>query len=91
MKKRLLAIILTICLLGTVIIDNVGLLSNVEASDESTTETSMPTSSHTFKDFGVTEGTYKTENKGNQFNAASIAEQDNKPGKEQKHVSWRHH
>ena len=68
MKKRLLAIILTICLLGTVIIDNVGWMSTVEASDESPTETSMPTSSHTFKDFGVTEGTYKTDDKGNQFN-----------------------
>ena len=42
MKKRLLAIILTICLLGTVIIDNVGLLSTVEASDESTTEIGVP-------------------------------------------------
>ena len=67
MKKRLLAIILTICLLGTVIIDNVGLLSTVEASDESTTETGMPASTHTFTDFGVTEGTYKTNDYGNQF------------------------
>ena len=66
MKKRLLAIILAICLLGTVIIDNVGLLSTVEASDESTTETGMPTSTHTFKDFGV-DGQYTSNTLGHQL------------------------
>ena len=68
-SKRLIALVVAFCLMGTAFLTGIPM----RVTEASNASSGTPKATHTFSDFGVGKGTYKTDSKGNRFDG-NIAE-----------------